>query len=48
MAFQCVEALRLNRATVAGIKSSPTAGLYGRIKFDPAVFDVNALSRMGK
>jgi hypothetical protein len=47
-AFQCIENLKLNRATVAGIKSSPTSGFYGRIKFDPQVFDVDALARHGK
>jgi len=47
-AYQCVENIKLNRATVAGIKSSPTAGFYGRIKFNPAVFDVDALARGGK
>jgi hypothetical protein len=47
-AYQCVENIKLNRATVAGIKSSPTAGFYGRLKFDPAIFDVDALAKMGK
>jgi hypothetical protein len=47
-AYQCAENLKLNRATVAGIKSSPTAGFYGRRKHDPSIFDVDALSRMGK
>ncbi len=48
MAFQCAENIKMNRATVAGIKSSPTAGLYGRVKFDPGIFDVDALARHGK
>jgi hypothetical protein len=48
MAYNCAENLKLNRATVAGIKSSPSAGFYGRIKFNPSVFDVDALSRFGK
>jgi hypothetical protein len=47
-AYQTVENVKMNRATVAGIKSSPKAGFYGRIKFDPAVFDVDALARSGK
>ena len=47
-AYQCVENLKLNRATVAGIKSSPNAGFYGRLKFDPAIFDVDALAKSGK
>ena len=48
MAYQCAENLKLNRATVAGIKSSPKAGFYGRIKFQPSIFDVDALARTGK
>ena len=48
MAYQVAENVKMNRATVAGIKSSPTAGFYGRIKFDPAIFDVDALARHGK
>ncbi len=47
-AFQTAENLKLNRATVAGIKSSPTAGFYGRMKFNPSLFDVDALARSGK
>ena len=47
-AFQCVENLKLNRATVAGIKSSPTAGFYLRTKVNPATFDIDALARAGK
>ena len=48
MAYQCAENLRLGRATVAGIKSSPTAGFYGRIRFNPSIFDVDALAHWGK
>jgi len=48
MAYQCAENLKLNRATVAGIKSSPSSAFYGRIKFNPATFDVDALARSGK
>lgn len=47
-AYQTVENLKLNRATVAGIKSSPNAAFFGRIKFDDSVFDVNSLARTGK
>jgi hypothetical protein len=48
MAYQVAENIKMNRATVAGIKSSPTAGFYGRVKFDPGIFDVDALARHGK
>jgi hypothetical protein len=47
-AFQCVENVKANRATVAGIKSSPTSGFDGRIVFDPRLFDLESLSRAGK
>jgi len=46
--FQCIENLKLKRATVAGIKSSPKAPLYTHVKFDPAVFTLDALARSGK
>jgi len=48
MAYQCAENLKMNRATVAGIKSSPQAGFYGRIRFQPSIFDIDALARRGK
>ena len=47
-AFQCIENLKLNRATVAGIKSSPTAPFMTHIKFDPGTFELDALARAGK
>ena len=47
-AFQTVENVKLNRATVAGIKSSPTSGFDGRLTFNPRRFDYDALSRAGK
>ena len=47
-AFQCSEALKLNRATVAGIKSSPLSGFDGRVKFDPSHFALDSMSRYGK
>jgi hypothetical protein len=48
MAFQCAESVKLNRATVAGIKWDPKAVFDGRIKFDPALFDLDTLARHGK
>jgi hypothetical protein len=47
-AYQCIENLKLNRATVAGIKTNPKAAFYSHIKFDPIVFNLDALSRSGK
>src|SRR3989441_5717896 len=47
-AFQCAENIKLERATVAGIKSSATATFDGRLTFDPKLFDLDALSQHGK
>jgi hypothetical protein len=47
-AYQCIENIKLSRATVAGIKSTPTSTFYSHIKFDPAVFTLTALARSGK
>ena len=47
-AYQCIENIRMNRATVAGIKSSPTSGFYLRGKANPSSFDVDALARTGR
>ncbi len=47
-AYQCIENLKLNRATVSGMKSSPTSPAYSHIKFDPMIFNQSALSRSGK
>jgi hypothetical protein len=48
MAFQCAENVKNNQATVAGIKSSPTSGFDGRVKFPATFYDVNTLGRVGK
>jgi len=47
-AFQAVENVKLSRATVAGIKSSPTSGFDGKIKYPSGTFDYDALVRFGK
>ncbi|HEX6131432.1 MAG TPA: DUF1329 domain-containing protein [Actinomycetota bacterium] len=47
-AFQTVEAVKLDRASVAGIKSSPTSGFDGKIRFPAGTFDYDALVRGGK
>ena len=47
-AFQCAAALKLNGATVAGIKSSPTSNFDARLTFDPKIFDLDSLSSYGK
>jgi len=47
-AFQCAESIKLDRATVAGIKSAPTSGFDARLTFDPSIFDLDALAHHGK
>src|SRR2546430_1870582 len=47
-AFQCSENVKINRATIAGIKSSPKAGFDARIKSDPSHFALESLARYGK
>lgn len=47
-AFQTVEALKLDRATVAGIKSSPTSGFDGKLRFPAGTFEYDSLVRGGK
>jgi len=47
-AFQCAENIKLGRATVAGIKSSPTSNFDVRLNMDPKLFDLDALSQQGK
>jgi hypothetical protein len=48
MAFVCVENVKRNQATLAGIKTTPKGGFDLRIKFDPALFETSALGRFGK
>jgi hypothetical protein len=48
MAFQTVEAVKMRRATVAGIKSSPRSGFDGRITFKQSDFALDRLSQTGK
>ena len=47
-AFQTVENVKLDRATAAGIKTTPTSGFDGKIKFPRGTFDYDALARHGK
>jgi hypothetical protein len=48
MAFQCAEAVKMDRATVAGIKSAPNGAYDSRITFNPRLFAMDSLSRFGK
>jgi hypothetical protein len=48
MAYQTNEAIKLSRATVAGIKTTPTSRFLQRAPIDDSVFDLDALARRGK
>lgn len=48
MAYQTAEAVKSDRATVAGIKSAPDSLFLLRGKFDEAVFDLDRLSQSSK
>jgi hypothetical protein len=48
MAFQCAENIKVNQATVAGIKSNPKGGFDIRVPISPGLYDLGSLSRVGK
>jgi len=48
MAYQTGENLKMNRATVAGIKSGPKTTFLGRVQFDEGTFALDSLARKGK
>lgn len=48
MAYQCNEAIKMNRATVAGIKTSPGSRFQQRGVMSETVFDLDTLAKKGK
>jgi hypothetical protein len=48
MAFQTAEAIKLERATVAGIKSSPGSVFHLRVLFNESKFALDSLAQAGK
>ena len=48
MAFQCAESVKLNRATVAGVKSTPRSLFHQRIPFQDSKFALDSLAQAGK
>ncbi len=48
MAFVCVESIKRNQATLAGIKTQPKGGFDLRVGFDPNLFETSSLGRYGK
>ena len=48
MSYNVAENIKANRATVAGLKSTPKSGLDGHVTFESNFFDMNSLSRFGK
>ena len=47
-AFQCAVNVKLNRATVAGIKSNPDSGFYSHIQFGQDYFSTDRMMQRGK
>jgi hypothetical protein len=48
MAYQTAEAIKLDRATVAGIKSTPDSVFHLRVLFNEAKFALDGLAQAGK
>ena len=48
MSYQTAENIKATRATIAGLKSDPKAALDVHVPLEPALFDMNSLSRYGK
>ncbi len=48
MAYQTNEAIKLSRATVAGIKTTSTSRFLQRAPIDDSVFDLDTLAKRGK
>jgi hypothetical protein len=48
MIWSCAENIKMNRATVAGLRPNPSAAYYRRISVDANHFEPNTLNRFGK
>jgi hypothetical protein len=48
MGFQTAEAVKLERATIAGVKSTPTSLFHLRIPFNESKFALDSLAHAGK
>jgi hypothetical protein len=48
MAYQTAEAIKLDRATIAGIKSTPDSVFHLRVLFDEGKFALDGLAQAGK
>jgi hypothetical protein len=48
MAYQTAEAIKLHRATAAGIKTTPDSVFHLRVKFNESRFDLDKLAQSGK
>jgi hypothetical protein len=48
MGFQTAESVKLERATIAGVKSTPTAVFHLRIPFNESKFALDSLAASGK
>lgn len=48
MVYACAENLKMNRATLSGMRAHPKAAFYRRQKLNANLFDAGALARFGK
>jgi len=48
MIWQCAENIKMNRATLSGMRPTPASAFYRRAKIDENVFDPMTLNRFGK
>jgi Protein of unknown function (DUF1329) len=48
MVFACAENMKMNRATLGGMRADPHAAFYRRVPLEPELFDSTALTRFGK
>ena len=47
-AYACAENVKMNRATIAGMRPDPQAAYYRRVPIQPNLFDSQSLTRFGK
>ncbi len=48
MAWACAENVKLNRASVSGLRADPKAPYYRRVPLEPSLFESSSLTRYGK
>jgi hypothetical protein len=48
MAWACAENVKMNRATLGGMRADPQSAFHRRVKLPPSLFDPSVLQRFGK